>query len=83
MEGNVDLLNGEGLGSLELQVGDVVGTSLGILGILLVVGVIWLLVSRTLRMAADRERLVRTYASLGLFVAGALLTIAFWVALYL
>ncbi|MEZ4340039.1 MAG: mechanosensitive ion channel family protein [Sandaracinaceae bacterium] len=63
MEGNVDLLNGEGLGSLELQVGDVVGTSLGILGILLVVGVIWLLVSRTLRMAADRERLDRTVAS--------------------
>ncbi len=63
MEGSFELFDGGALPTIELQVADLVGTTLAVLGIVLVVLVFWLIVSRTLRAAANRDRLDRTVAS--------------------
>jgi len=65
MDGTLELggANGANGGGIELRVVDLVGASLGILGILLVVFLLWYLVHRALRAAARSERIDETVAS--------------------
>ncbi|MGE0790801.1 MAG: mechanosensitive ion channel family protein [Sandaracinaceae bacterium] len=59
-----DQLIGPGSGAaIRFNVTDMVGTGLGILGVLAVVGIVWLVVQRSLRLATAKHRLDTTAAS--------------------